>query len=109
MGVQHQSLPRPSVKARPPGRPQPPPAPRGRPGGLVLLPAVLLLALVHPLSWPGRPAPLWFPSAGLGLALVAWFGPKAAALVAAGALLAAARTLWLGPTTGGHWLTLFGE
>src|SRR5262249_55435560 len=45
--------------------------------------------------WPGGPAPLWFPTAGLGLVLVAWFGLRAAVLLLIAAPLAAVRAaLW---------------
>ncbi len=66
--------------------------------------ALLLLALVHPLSWPGQPAPLWFPSSGLGLALIAWFGLRAALLLLAAVLLAAVRgALWPAVVPPGEW------
>src|SRR6516164_5602200 len=52
--------------------------------------AVAALALLHaanPAAWGDRAPHLWVPAAGLGLCLVAWFGPRAAALVAVSQLL----------------------
>src|SRR5205085_317692 len=53
------------------------------------LAALLLLWLSHPLTWGLTGAPLWSPPAGLGLALVAWFGWRfgAGLLAACGGLL----------------------
>src|SRR5262249_7255305 len=71
---------------------------------------VLLLALVHPLSWPGGPDPLWFPSAGLGLVLIAWFGLPAALLILIAAPLAAIRAaLWPSLQGAEHWTELLGK
>jgi PAS domain S-box-containing protein len=65
---------------------------------------VLLLHLAHPLTWglllpqlprtqgPAGPL-LWFPPVGLGLALVAWFGPRAAWLAVVAAVSVALQTL----------------
>jgi PAS domain S-box-containing protein len=51
--------------------------------------ALLALWLSHPLTWSSSAAPLWSPPAGLGLALVAWFGWRfgASLLACSGALL----------------------
>jgi PAS domain S-box-containing protein len=45
--------------------------------------ALLLLWLLHPLTWGAGAIPLWSPPAGLGLALVAWFGFRLGAIVLA--------------------------
>src|SRR5262249_11241912 len=88
----------------------PPPTAPARPGALLLVLALLLLALVHPPSWPGVPAPLWFPSAGLGLALIAWFGPRAAGLLLLASLLAGVRAgLWPAPLPAAEWPALLGR
>ena len=78
-----------------------------RPGALLLALSVLLLALVHPRSWPGQPAPLWYPSAGLGLVLVAWLGLRAAGLLLVAVPVAGLRgVLWSAPD---HWGLLLAE
>jgi PAS domain S-box-containing protein len=77
---------------------------------LLLALAVLLLALVHPLSWPGRPVPLWYPSAGLGLVLVAWLGLRAAGVVLVAVLLAGVRGgLWPNLVAAERWGPLLAE
>jgi PAS domain S-box-containing protein len=50
---------------------------------------MLLLWLAHPLTWGSSATPLWSPPAGLGLALVAWFGWRfgASVLACCGVLL----------------------
>ncbi len=50
--------------------------------------ALALLVLCHPLTWGRGLLALWQPAAGLGLALIAWFGLPAAALVLLGGLIA---------------------
>ena len=58
---------------------------------------VMLLA-THPLMW-GRPVPAsWLPMAGLGLALIAWFGFRATLLVFVATLLANAAALLYAPS-----------
>src|SRR5665213_2057031 len=54
---------------------------------LLALAGVLLLYLTNPTAVTGLPG-LWAPSAGLGLVLVAWFGPRAALLIIGAGLLA---------------------
>jgi signal transduction histidine kinase len=49
---------------------------------------LLLLHLSNPLVWRHSVPVWWFPPVGLGLALVAWLGPRAVLLVFADALLA---------------------
>src|SRR5262245_41201358 len=93
MTVQHKSIS--TSPARPVGQASRPPS-----ASLWLtwrMPALtlFLLALIQPLSWPHGPTPLWFPTAGLGLVLIAWFGPRAALLILIAAPFAALRTaLW---------------
>jgi PAS domain S-box-containing protein len=48
---------------------------------------LLLLHLGNPLTWRPQLPALWFPSAGVGVLLVAWLGARAAVLVAADAFL----------------------
>jgi PAS domain S-box-containing protein len=51
--------------------------------------AVLLgLALVEHPTWPGRSTALWVPATGLGMALLFWFGYRAALLLIPAAFLA---------------------
>jgi len=123
MGAQHEPVPAsPAPSGNPAPRPQESeagqapdaattPIPPSHPGGW-RLPAltVLLVALIQPLSWPGGPDPLWFPSAGLGLVLVAWFGPQAALLLLIAAPLAALRAcLWPTLQPADQWLKLFAQ
>jgi PAS domain S-box-containing protein len=64
------------------------------------LAALVLLHLSHPLTW-GRPWPgLWFPPAGIGLALVAWFGPRFAVWLLADGLLIALQAGFVGLLSG---------
>jgi PAS domain S-box-containing protein len=66
----------------------------------VVVVALVLLHLSHPLTW-GRPWPgLWFPPAGLGLALVAWFGPRCAVWLLADGLLIALQAGFVGLLSG---------
>jgi PAS domain S-box-containing protein len=51
---------------------------------------VAALLLTDPVLWGGRPPALWAPHAGVGLALIAWLGRRAVAMVIGAALLAAA-------------------
>src|SRR5207249_3665651 len=65
--------------------------------------APLLLALVHltqPAAWGRLDPGLWYPPAGLGLALVAWFGPRAALVFAADGLALATQAALLGSAGG---------
>ena len=59
---------------------------------LAALAAVLLLYLTNPTISLG----LWAPAVGLGLVLVAWFGPRAGWLMIGAGLLAALQTTLLG-------------
>src|SRR5262245_37303864 len=45
---------------------------------ILFLSALLLLHATNPLAWGRFDSALWFPPTGLGLALIAWFGPRAA-------------------------------
>src|SRR5262249_38404637 len=47
----------------------------------------------NPLTWGQVGSALWFPPAGLGLALIAWFGSRAALWLALDGLLVAAQAL----------------
>src|SRR5713226_6059805 len=63
-------------------------------GGRVLG-ALWALHVTNPYAW-GLPAPaLWFPAAGVGLCLVAWFGRRAALLILCDALLVTAQAFFL--------------
>jgi len=53
----------------------------------VLLASLPLLHLTTPLLWGDRGPALWYPPAGIGLALIAWFGPRAALWLAMDGLL----------------------
>ncbi|MBI1914440.1 MAG: PAS domain S-box protein [Planctomycetes bacterium] len=87
-----------------------PGSPSRWPAWRLLALTVLLLALIHPLSWPGGPDPLWFPSAGLGLVLIAWFGQRAALLILLAAPFAAVRAaLWPSLQGTEHWAELLGK
>jgi PAS domain S-box-containing protein len=58
------------------------------------------LHLTNPLAWGDTGPGWWYPPAGLGLALIAWFGPRAALWIALDGLLVVAQiALWrlLGP------------
>ncbi|HZY87914.1 MAG TPA: PAS domain S-box protein [Gemmataceae bacterium] len=89
------SQPGPSTPRATPTVP-PPAAPPGRSRLWVVLGSLVLLHLSHPLTW-GRPWPgLWFAPAGLGLALVAWFGPRFAVWLLADGLLVALQAGFVG-------------
>src|SRR4051794_28136626 len=77
------------------GRPE---KPGSRDGGRVwlVLGGLLLLHVLHPLTWGVARPSLWFPPAGLGLALVAWFGPRGALLVLVDGLLVGLQAYLLG-------------
>ncbi|MGH7173360.1 MAG: PAS domain-containing sensor histidine kinase [Gemmataceae bacterium] len=70
----------------------PPPTRRGL---LVFLVSMLLLHLSNPLAWGSFGSSRWFAPAGLGLALIAWFGPRAALWLALDGLLVVAQALLL--------------
>src|SRR5262245_49668222 len=57
---------------------------------------LLLLHLTNPLAWGSSRPALWFPPAGIGLVLVAWFGPRAALLVLVDGLLLILQGVLLG-------------
>ncbi len=69
--------------------PAPPPA--GTPTALTLAVGGVALALLHPLLYVGASVPAWTPAAGLGLALVAWWGTRAVMALALAAALVVAR------------------
>ncbi|MCI0463965.1 MAG: PAS domain S-box protein [Gemmataceae bacterium] len=75
------------ARARAAGPADAPPQPNRR-WWLALL-ALPLLVLTDARLWSAPSSPLWFPSIGLGLALVAWAGLGAAVLVGVAGLLAA--------------------
>jgi PAS domain S-box-containing protein len=60
------------------------------------LAGLVLLHLTNPLTWGVEGIPLWFPTAGIGLVLIAWFGPRATLLVALDGLLVVGQALLLG-------------
>jgi PAS domain S-box-containing protein len=64
-----------------------------RRGLFVVLVSLLFLHLSNPLTWGGDGSARWFPPAGLGLALIAWFGPRAALWLALDGLLVVAQAL----------------
>ena len=61
---------------------------------VLALAGVLLLYLTNPSSFTGLPG-LWAPSAGLGLVLVAWLGPRAGWLLLSAGLLAVLQTIFV--------------
>src|SRR5262249_4492731 len=83
--------------ARPTPKARPVPTERLLPWWL-FLPALALLHLSHPLTWGVHTDPsLWFPTLGIGLALVAWFGPRAGMLLALDGLLVVFQAWLVGP------------
>ena len=86
--------------------------PSTRRGWIVLLAFLPLLHLTNPLAWGVSGPEFWFPPAGLGLVLIAWFGPRAAWWLALDGLLVVVQaSLWrlLGqPPHGGGELILAG-
>jgi PAS domain S-box-containing protein len=84
------------------------PAPaRGWPRWLLAIAGLLVLVLFQPAPGLGSPGSLWFPSAGLGLVLVAWLGPRAAVLSFAAVLLSTVYFgLWAGEATPVGWFPL---
>jgi PAS domain S-box-containing protein len=63
---------------------------------------LILLHVSHPQAWDGARTELWIPSTGLALALVAWLGPRALALLVTASLTAWAQAWLLGlPLPGG--------
>lgn len=62
---------------------------------IALLALLALAHLIHPLGWGEIGVGLWFPPAGLGLALIAWFGPIAALGLAVDGLLVVAQAALL--------------
>ena len=66
-------------------------------GGRLLLAvaAVFLLYVTNPSAYSGSPG-LWAPSVGLGLVVVAWFGPRAGLLMVAAGLLVALQKFVFG-------------
>jgi PAS domain S-box-containing protein len=64
---------------------------------LLALVGFLLLYLGHPPVWDRSLPGLWLAPAGLGVALVAWLGARAALLLAGAGVLAAAQGLLIGP------------
>src|SRR5207248_2555202 len=70
--------------------------PDNRTRAWMVVAALVVLHLTHPLTW-GRSTPdLWFPPAGIGLALVAWYGSRAALLVLVDGLLVVLQASLLG-------------
>jgi hypothetical protein len=55
--------------------------------------ALPLLHLSNPLTWGEIGPSLWYPPAGLGLALIAWYGPRGALLLAIDGLLVVLQAL----------------
>ncbi len=77
-----------------------------------LLAFLSLLHLTNPLAWGISGSGCWYPPAGLGLALIAWFGPRAAWWLALDGLLVVLQAcLWRlpgQPPPGGSELILAG-
>jgi PAS domain S-box-containing protein len=61
----------------------------------VVVAGLLALHLTNPHTWGLAVPSLWFPAAGIGLCLVAWFGRRAAALVLLDGLLVTAQAVVL--------------
>jgi PAS domain S-box-containing protein len=60
---------------------------------ILVLSSLLLLHATNPLAWGRLDSALWFPPAGLGLVLIAWFGLRAALWLALDGLLVVAQAL----------------
>jgi PAS domain S-box-containing protein len=82
------------------GSPAPPAKRRADRRWLLAVAGLVLLHLVQPLAWGGSPPDLWFAPLGLGLALVAWLGPRAALLVVLDRLLVGLQALLQGTPAG---------
>jgi PAS domain S-box-containing protein len=61
---------------------------------ILVLTSLLFLHATNPLAWGQVGSCLWYPPAGIGLALIAWFGPRAALWLAFDGLLVAGQA-WL--------------
>jgi PAS domain S-box-containing protein len=61
-----------------------------------VLAALILLHVLNPLTWADKIPHLWIPSAGLALCLVAWFGRRAAFVIALSQLLVLGLALAIG-------------
>lgn len=61
----------------------------------VFLLSLLLFHVTNPLGWGESGLASWFPPVGLGLALLVWFGPRAALWLALDGLLVAAQALFV--------------
>jgi PAS domain S-box-containing protein len=90
----------PSVSALPDDSHTAPAAPRAAPPSwstprrlITLLAALLLLHLSNPLTWGEIRPGLWYPPVGLGLALIAWYGRRAALWLALDGLLVVLQAL----------------
>ncbi len=84
-GRQTTSRPR-RFTAEPPARP-----PAGRRWWLAVA-GLVVLHISHPATWTPGAEPLWYPPVGLGLALTAWLGLRAAVLVGLDAFLVGVLT-----------------
>jgi PAS domain S-box-containing protein len=91
------NIPRTGTPAMPAPQPGGVPASRSpaAPRPAAMLAGLALLHLTHPLAWGALPPNAWFPPAGIGLALVAWFGPRLAWPIAADGLLVVLQELLL--------------
>lgn len=65
--------------------------------------ALVVLHLSNPLCWASAYPPLWFPPAGIGLALLAWFGPRALPWLVAAAGTSALQVWLTGAGHGNGW------
>jgi PAS domain S-box-containing protein len=65
-----------------------------------------LLHLAHPLTWGNSGIPIWFPPVGIGLVLVAWFGPLAGLLVTIDGLLVVSQACLFGSDFPEHGIAL---
>src|SRR5262249_47055097 len=90
--------PPPPARALPPGSPAPveaPPPPRAVQITAAIA-ALLLLHVTHPLAWGQAARGLWFPAAGVGLAVLAWRGPRGVILLLTSEALVFLQALLLG-------------